>query len=205
MPPFAQGVVRDLRVRWALEEAGIPYVERLVGAEDLGTPGYRALQPFGQVPAIETDTFKLFESGAIVLHIAESSEALMPQDPVGRSRTTAWIFAALNSIEPRVQALAELDLFHAKEAWAPLRRPGALTAVEKRLGDLEGWLGERPYLEDRFTAADLMMTTVMRILRDTDLISVRPVLRDYQQRCEERPAFQKALADHLKPFAAPAA
>jgi glutathione S-transferase len=205
VPPFAQGVVRDLRVRWALEEAGIPYVERLVGAEDLGTPGYRALQPFGQVPAIETDTFKLFESGAIVLHIAESSEALMPRDPVGRSRTTAWIFAALNSIEPRVQALAELDLFHAKEAWAPLRRPGALTAVEKRLGDLEGWLGERPYLEDRFTAADLMMTTVMRILRGTDLISVRPVLRDYQQRCEERPAFQKALADHLKPFAAPAA
>src|SRR5712671_802631 len=126
VPPFARGLVRDFRVRWALEEAGIPYRERLIGPEDLASPGYRALLPFGQVPAIETDELKLFESGAIVLHIAERSEALMPSDAKGRARTSAWVFAALNSVEPAVQTLAELDLFHAKEAWAPAQRPAAV-------------------------------------------------------------------------------
>src|SRR6266481_4965519 len=106
VPPFAQGLVRDFRVRWALQEAGIPYRERLIGPADLASPGYRALQPFGQVPAIETDELKLFESGAIVLHIAERSETLMPRDPNGRERARAWMFAALNSVEPRIQGLA---------------------------------------------------------------------------------------------------
>src|ERR1700676_3829960 len=110
VPPFARGLVSDLRVRWALEEAGIPYRERLIGPEDQETADYRALQPFGQVPTIETDELKLFESGAIVLHIAEQSEALMPSDAKGRARTSAWAFAALNSVEPQVQNLAELDL-----------------------------------------------------------------------------------------------
>src|ERR1700728_1500580 len=102
VPPVAQGLVRDLRVRWALEEAGIPYRERLIGREDQATPAYRALQPFGQVPAIEMDELKLFESGAIVMHIAERSAALMPSDANGRARTSAWVFAALNSVEPRI-------------------------------------------------------------------------------------------------------
>src|SRR5689334_7294871 len=132
VPPFAQGLVRDLRVRWALEEAGIPYRERLIGAGDLATAGYRALQPFGQVPAIETDGFKLFESGAIVLYIAERSEALMPPDANGRARTTAWMFAALNSVEPAIQKLAELDFFHGGEPWAKEQRPAALALAEKR-------------------------------------------------------------------------
>ena len=104
VPPFAQGQVRDLRVRWALEEAGIPYREWLIGSEDLATAAYRALQPFGQVPAIETDELKLFESGAIVLHIAERCETLMPSDANGRARTIAWMFAALNSVEPPIMA-----------------------------------------------------------------------------------------------------
>src|SRR5271154_1537922 len=99
-PPFAQGLVRDLRVRWALEEAGIPYEERLIGPEDQASAAYRALQPFGQVPAIETGDLKLFEPGAILLHIAEQSEALMPAEANSRARTAAWVFAALNSIEP---------------------------------------------------------------------------------------------------------
>jgi len=205
VPPFAQGLVRDHRVRWALEEAGIPYRERLVGREDLETAAYRALQPFGQVPAIETDDFKLFESGAIVLHIAERSEALAPSDANGRARTVAWMFAALNSVEPAVQTLTELDLFHAGEAWATARRPEAVAAVQKRLSALEGWLGGRDYLEGRFTAGDLLMTTVLRILRHTDIVSERPALKAYQERCEARPAFKKSLADHLKPFAASAA
>jgi glutathione S-transferase len=205
VPPLAQGLVRDIRVRWALEEAGIPYQERLIGPEDQSTAAYRALQPFGQVPAIETDDLKLFESGAIVIHIAEKSEALMPSDPNGRARTSAWIFAALNSVEPQIQNLAELDLFHAREAWAPMRRPMAIEAAQKRLAAVENWLGNRDYLEDRFTAADLMMTTVLRILRHTDVVSGRPALKAYQERCEARPAFKKALADHLRPFEATAA
>src|ERR1700738_5015075 len=122
VPPFAQGQVRDLRARWALEEADIPYQQRLVGAEDPATAAYRALQRFGQVPAIETDELKLFESGAIVLHIAERCEALMPSDANGRARTKAWMFAALSSVEPPIQNLAGIDLFHAGEAWA-LARP----------------------------------------------------------------------------------
>jgi glutathione S-transferase len=202
VPPFAQGVVRDLRVRWALEEAGVPYQERLLSGADLGTPQYRALQPFGQVPAIETDDLKLFESGAIVLHIAEQSEVLMPKDPIGRARTTAWIFAALNSVEPQVQNLAEIDLFNAEQDWAKARRPAVVQAAQKRLAAVENWLGERDYLEQRFSAADLMMTTVLRILRQTDMLSERPILKAYKERCEARPAFQKALADQLKVFAA---
>jgi glutathione S-transferase len=202
VPPFAQGLVRDVRVRWALEEAGIPYQERLVGREDRATAGYRALQPFGQVPVIETDELKLFESGAIVLHIAEKSETLMPADANGRARTTAWVFAALNSVEPPVDKLAELDLFHSGEAWAVARRPMVVEMVQNRLGALEDWLDGRDYLEDRFTAGDLLMTTVLRVLRHTDIVSGRPTLKAYQQRCEARPAFQKALADHLKPFEA---
>jgi glutathione S-transferase len=200
VPPFAQGLVRDLRVRWALEEAGIPYREWLIGAEDKATAAYRALQPFGQVPAILEDELKLFESGAIVLHIAERSEALMPADANGRARARAWVFAALNSVEPAIQGLTEIDLFHAGEAWASDRRPMAVEAVQKRLGALEGWLGDRDHLEDRFTAGDLMMTAVLRILRHTDIVSARPALKAYQERCEARPAFRKALADHLKPF-----
>jgi glutathione S-transferase len=205
LPPFAQGLARDFRVRWALEEARIPYEARLIGPEDQASAAYRALQPLGQIPAIEADGLTLFESGAIVLHIAERSEALAPSDGHGLARTKAWIFAALNSVEPAVTTLAGLDLFHAGEAWAAASRPVAAQAVQKRLAALEQWLGGRDYLEDRFTAGDLLMTTVLRILRHTDIVSGRPTLRAYQERCEARPAFQRAMADHLKPYQAAAA
>src|SRR5262249_28370120 len=136
LPAFAQGLARDFRVRWALEEAGMPYEEWLIGPEDLASAAYRALQPFGPIPAIESDGLKLFESGAIVLPIAERSEALAPSDANGRARTTAWMFAALNSVEPSVINLAAVDLFHAGEAWAEERRPQAVEAVQKRLSAL---------------------------------------------------------------------
>ena len=200
VPAFARGLVRDLRVRWALEEAGIPYRERLIGPEDQTSDAYLALQPFGQVPAIETDGFKLFESGAILLYLAERSEALAPSDAAGKARATAWVIAALNSVEPAVDNYAELEFFHADEPWAAARRPEALALLLKRLDALEHWLGGRDYLEAGFTIGDLMMTTVLRSLRDTDIVVNRPVLRAYQERCEARPAFQKALADHLRPF-----
>lgn len=201
VPPFAQGLVRDLRVRWALEEAGLAYDERLIGREDQASAGYRALQPFGQVPAFEEDGLVMFESAAIVLHVAERSEALMPRDPKDRARTTTWMFAAMNTIEPAIQNLAELDLFHAGQEWANLRRPAAVDFVKRRLTSLSAWLDDRDYLENRFTATDLLMTTVLRILRHTDLLSQMPTLDAYRLRCEARPAFRKALADQMAPFA----
>ncbi len=201
VPPFAQGQVRDFRVRWALEEAGLDYEERLIGPEDQTSESYRGLQPFGQVPAYEEDGLVLFESGAIVLHVAERSDSLMPSDPSARARSKTWMFAALNTIEPHIQSLAEIDLFHAEEEWAKQRRPAAVEAVKARLADLSGWMDGRSYLEDRFTASDLLMTTVLRILRHTDLVAEIPVLEAYRLRCEARPAFRKAMADHMAPFA----
>jgi glutathione S-transferase len=201
VPPFAQGLVRDLRVRWALEEAGLPYEVRLIGREDQPTASYRALQPFGQVPVYEEDGLVMFESGAIVLHIAQRSEVLMPSDPKGRARTMTWVFAALNSIEPRIQGLSEIDLFSAGEEWGKLRRPAVIEAIKTRFKALSDWLGDRDYLEDRFTAGDLMMTTVLRIPRHTDLVAQFPNLEAYRLRCEARPAFQKALAGQMAPFA----
>src|SRR5215813_7610716 len=133
VPDFARGLVRDLRVRWALEEAGLPYQARLIGPEEQGSASYRAMQPFGQVPAYEEDGLVLFESGAILLHIAERSEALMPSDPKAQARVAAWMFPALNSIEPRIQNLAAIDLFHANEEWAKTRRPEELKFTQRRL------------------------------------------------------------------------
>jgi len=201
VPPFAQGLVRDLRVRWALEEAGLAYDERLIGPEEQASQAYRRLQPFGQVPVYQEGELALFESGAIVLHIANRSEVLMPSDAAGRARVTAWAFAALNSIEPHVQELAGIDLFYAEQEWAKLRRPGLVYWLQARLADLATWLDGHDYLEQRFTAADLLMSTVLRILRHTDLVTENPVLDAYQRRCEARPAFEKALADQLAPFA----
>src|SRR5262245_40924879 len=162
VPDFARGQVRDLRVRWALEEAGLPYGTRLLEQGDQDRPDYRVLQPFGQVPVFEEDGFVLFESGAIVLHIGEPSETLLPQDPGARARATQWLIAALNSIEPFVMNVSLIDLFYANEEWAKLRRPGAVEFVQKRLSALSQSLGDKPHLDgDRFTAGDLMMTSVL--------------------------------------------
>jgi glutathione S-transferase len=202
VPPFAQGLVRDHRVRWALEEAGLPYEERLLGPEEKKSESYRELQPFGQVPTYEEDGLVLFESGAIVLHIAERSEALMPRDPATRARVKTWVFAALNTVEPPIQGLAEIDLFNAGAEWAKQRRPAVVERVRDRLASLSAKLAGRDYLEGRFTAADLMMTAVLRILRHTELVAEVPVLEAYRLRCEDRPAFRKALADQMAPFKA---
>jgi glutathione S-transferase len=201
VPAFARGQVRDLRVRWALEEAGLPYRTRLLEQGDQDKPDYRALQPFGQVPILEEDGVVLFETGAIVLHIGERCEALLPKDPAARARATQWLIAALNSIEPHVMNVAVIDIFYADQEWAKLRRPGAVQFVEKRLAGLSKALGDKPYLDgDRFTAGDLMMSTVLRILRHTEIVTSDQRLAAYIERCTARPAFRRALDGQLGDF-----
>ncbi len=202
VPPFAQGLVRDHRVRWALEEAGLPYEAQLIDREVQGSDAYRELQPFGQVPVYQEDGIELFESGAIVLHVAEKSEALMPADPAGRARTRTWVLAALNTIEPHIQQLVACDIFHVGEEWTVARRPQVVEMIRKRLGELATALGDKDYLEGRFTAGDLMMASVLRILRHTDLVAERPNLQAYVQRCEARPAFRRAIAAQMAAFEA---
>jgi glutathione S-transferase len=201
VPEFAHGQVRDLRARWALEEAGIPYKTRLLKQGDQDNPDYRALQPFGQVPILLDGDFTLFESGAIVLYIGERSETLLPKDPVARAHATQWLIAALNSIEPFLMNVALLDLFYANEEWAKLRRPGAVDFAKRRLAGLSKSLGTNPYLDgDRFTAGDLMMTTVLRILNHTDIVTSDKRLTAYIDRCTARPAFKRALDAQVGDF-----
>jgi glutathione S-transferase len=201
VPEFARGQVRDLRVRWALEEAGVPYKTRLLEQGDQDKPEYRSLQPFGQVPVLEEDGLVLFESGAIVLHLGERSETLLPKEPAERARATQWLISALNSIEPFVMNVALIDFFYAKQEWAKLRRPDAVEFVRKRLSALSTSLGDKPFLDgDRFTAGDLMMTTVLRILKHTDVVSADKRLAAYVERCTARPAFKRALAAQMGDF-----
>jgi len=201
VPDFARGLVRDLRVRWALEEAGLPYRVRLLSQGQQDQPEYRSLQPFGQVPILEEDGLALFESGAIVLHIGERSDVLLPKDTGARARAIQWLIAALNSIEPHIMNVAVIDQIYPKEEWAKLRRPGAVKLVERRLGALGRSLGDKPFLDgDQFTAGDLMMTSVLRILRHTDIVTGEARLAAYLGRCTARPAFQRALEAQLKDF-----
>jgi len=203
VPDFAQGQVRDLRARWALEEAGLPYQSRLLAMGDQDKPEYRALQPFGQVPIFEENGFVLFESGAIVLHIGEQSETLLPKDTAARARATQWLIAALNSIEPWIMQVALIDLFYPNEEWAKARRPGALEFAHKRLSGLSNALGDKAFLDgDRFTAGDLMMATVLRILESETAKHAN--LAAYLKRCTARPAFQRALAAQMGDFKAAA-
>jgi len=165
---------------------------------DQDKPEYRALQPFGQVPIFDEDGQVLFESGAIVLHIGERSEALLPQDSAARARATQWLIAALNSIEPHIMNVAVIDLFHAGQEWAKLRRPGAVEFAQRRLRALAQALGNKPYLDgERFTAGDLLMTTVLRIMPE---LNVDPRLTAYVERCTARPAFKRALDAQLGDF-----
>ena len=199
-PARFQGQVRDLAVRWALEEAGRPYEVTLVGPDEQNTPSYRALHPFGKVPALEDGEVKLFESGAIVLYVAEQTP-LLPTAPAARARAIAWIFAALNSIDPDIIALCDIDHWAADEPWAKQRRPALAATVQARLDELSQYLSGRDYLVDHFGAADIMMIMVLRALRHTRMISDMPALRAYRDRCEARPAFQRALKDQLDAFA----
>jgi glutathione S-transferase len=201
VPAFAQGQVRDLRPRWALEEAGIPYAVRKLDATTERPADYFEEQPFGQVPSYRDGTVSLFESGAIVLHIGRDHEALLPADPAPRARATAWLIAALNSVEPYLAQLATIDVFAVGEEWARLRRHGVVEMIDKRLSRLSDALGDKPYLDgDRFTAGDLMMTSVLRIIDGKGLLDRYPNLVSYKARCQARPAFAAALAAQIADF-----
>lgn len=199
VPPFAQGHVRDLRVRWALEEAGLPYEANLIGRDDQISAEYRLWQPFGQVPAYRDGEVEIFESGAIVLHIAGKSDVLSPPDAAGRARTTTWVLAALNSIEPFVMELATIDFFHTGESWTKERRPQVVEMLSQRLKALDAWLDGKEHLDGRFSAGDLIMTTVLRSVPD-EILSAFANLSAYRERCLARPAFARALDAQMQPF-----
>jgi len=199
-PPTFQGQVRDLAVRWALEEAGLAYRELQLDDAQRRAPDYLARQPFGKVPAYREDGIDVFESGAIVLFIAER-HGLLPRDAATRERARAWIFAALNSIDPDVIALGDIDHFAAREPWAIARRPALVDSLLPRLASVAADLGTREYLVGEFSAADISMIMTLRGLRHTDLVARVRVLDAYRHRCESRPAFQRALADQMAAFA----
>jgi glutathione S-transferase len=201
VPPFATGLVRDLRVRWALEEIERPYRVRLLDALNPRPHEYFAEQPFGQVPAYRDEEVQLFESGAILIHLGLKDERLLPSDTNGRMRAIAWLIAALNSVEPMIFELVNIDLFNRGQDWAVQRRPQVVEKIAARLELLANALGDEEWLEGRFTIGDLMMVSVLRNLRKTDLVTGHPTLGPYVARAEARPAFQRALADQLEVFA----
>lgn len=198
VPEFAQGVVRDLRVRWALEEAGFDYKVRLLGAPR--PPEYLREQPFDQVPTFRDSKVSIFESGAIVQYIGEKCEALLPREAQARYRAIQWTYAAVNSVEPALMNVVLVDVFYAGEEWARLRRSGAMDFARLKLKRVSDWLGDRQWLEDRFTIGDLMMVTVFRLLRHTKIIEEFPNLTAYLERGQNRPAFEQALSDQLAAF-----
>jgi glutathione S-transferase len=200
VPEFAQGLVRDLRVRWALEEAGLDYRVRLLTQQR--PIEYLKEQPFDQVPSFNDGTVQIFETGAIVQYVGERSETLLPRDPQGKYRAIQWTYAALNSVEPAVQHRVLLDAFYGDQEWAKLRKPSADEFARLKLKRVSDRLGDNQWLEgDRFTIGDLMMVTVLRLANKGGLLSDTQNLSEYVRRGEARPAFQQALSDQLAVYA----
>jgi glutathione S-transferase len=203
VPEFARGFVRDMRPRWAFEEVGQPYAVNLIS--DSKTPDHRRLQPFGQVPTYRDDEVAIFESGAIVLRIAERAGKLIPVDAAPRMQALQWVAAALNSVEPYVMAIAINDIFEADREWSKARHGKVVEDLGTRLGDLQAALGQNIWLDgDEFTVGDLMMISVLGGLRGTPHLADFPILASYVARGERRPAHNKAMADHMATFDTPA-
>jgi len=201
VPTFAQGLVRDLRVRWALEEIGRPYRVRLLDATKPRPDEYFCEQPFGQVPTYRDEQVQLFESGAILIHIGMQDERLLPTDHAQKMRAIAWIIAALNSVEPAIFPVFMVNVFNKGESWTEDARPKFMERLHFRLKCMSDALGDKKWLEDRFTIADLLLVTVLRQLRGGNALDQYPNLVAYIARGEARPAFQQALADQLAVFA----
>ncbi|SDO26689.1 glutathione S-transferase family protein [Afipia sp. GAS231] len=201
-PDRGKGQARDMRVRWALEEVGQPYGVRLVSFSEMKEPAHRALHPFGQIPTYEEGDLALFESGAIVFHIAGRHSGLLPDDANARARAIAWMFAALSTIEPPIVDLGVAVLLERDRNWYAQRLPLVEDRIRGRLGELAERLGDADWLDGAFSAGDLLMVTVLRRLNGSAILQEYPVLSAYVARGEARPAFRRAFDAQLAVFTA---
>ncbi|RTZ47604.1 glutathione S-transferase family protein [Candidimonas sp. SYP-B2681] len=199
-PDRGKGQARDMRVRWALEEAGQPYNVRLVSFKAMKEPAHRALHPFGQIPTYEEGDLALFESGAIVFHIAERHAGLLPDDGNARARAITWMLAALNTMEPPIVEREQARYLEGGKTWYDQRLPILEDRVRVRLDQLSGRLGDADWLDGTFSAGDLLMVTVLRRLNGTDMLDEYPNLAAYVARGETRPAFRRAFDAQLAVF-----
>ena len=199
-PDRGKGLARDMRVRWALEEVGQPYDVRLVSFEEMKQPAHLALHPFGQIPTYEEDDLVLFESGAIVLHLAERHAGLLPDDANARARAITWMFAALNTVEPPIVERSMIGLLERDETWYAQRLPAVEGRLRKRLGELSRRLGDAEWLDGAFSAGDLMMVSVLLRSKSSGILDEYPNLSAYVARGEARPAYQRAFAAQLAVF-----
>lgn len=204
-PDEGQGLARDMRVRWALEEVGQPYDVRLVSFEAMKQPAHRALQPFGQIPTYEEGDLVLFESGSIILHIAGRHTGLLPVDPGARARAITWMFAALNTVEPPIVEREQVPYYEKDKPWYEARLPLIEDRVRDKLEELSACLGDADWLDGEFSAGDLLMVMVLRRLDGTGLREEFPNLVAYVARGEARPAYQRAFAAQHAVFEAASA
>ncbi|MCA1493508.1 glutathione S-transferase family protein [Sinorhizobium alkalisoli] len=201
-PDGGKGLARDMRVRWALEEVGRPYDVRLLSFKAMKEPAHLALHPFGQIPTYEEGDLALFESGAIVFHIAERHAGLLPDDANARARAIAWMFAALNTVEPPIFDRALARILERNEPWYEQRLRTLEASIRKRLDGLSSRLGDADWLEGEFSAGDLLMVTVLLRLKGSALLDEYPNLTAYVARGEARPAFKRAFDAQLAVFTA---
>lgn len=201
-PDRGQGQARDMRVRWALEEVGQPYDVRLVSFDEMKRPAHLALHPFGQIPTYEQGDLALFESGAILLHVAQGHPGLLPEDANARARAIMWIFAALDTVELPIVEWEQARYHERDRPWHQARLPLLEKRVRDRLDQLSRWLGDADWLDGGFTAGDLMMVTVLRRLEGSGIVDEYPNLSAYVARGEARPAYQRAFAAQLAVFEA---
>jgi glutathione S-transferase len=201
-PDRGRGLARDMPIRWALEEVGQPYDVRLVSFEAMKEPAHRALSPFGQIPTYEEGDLVLFESGAIVLHVAERHAGLLPLDANARARAITWMFAALNTVEPPIVDRQIAILVEGNETWGKQRLASVEDRIRKRLGELSSRLGDDDWLDGEFSAGDLLMVTVLRRLGSSGLLDEYPNLAAYVARGEARPAYKRAFDAQLAVFTA---
>ncbi|MET4570253.1 glutathione S-transferase family protein [Rhodanobacter soli] len=199
-PDRGQGLARDMRVRWALEEAGQPYEVRLVSFSAMKEPAHRAIHPFGQIPTYEEGDLALFESGAIVLHIAEHHAGLLPKDANARARAIAWMFAAVSTVEAPILDLQTAKFLEGDKPWSEQRLPLVKDRIRKRLGELSDRLGDADWLDGAFSAGDLMMVHALLRLKPSGMLDEYPSLAAYAARGEARPAFKRAFAAQLAVF-----
>jgi glutathione S-transferase len=201
-PDRGRGLARDMRVRWALEEADQPYEVRLVSFDAMKEPAHRALHPFGQIPTYEEGPLTLFESGAIVFHIAQRRAGLLHEEANTRARAISWMFAALNTVEPPILDLQTIKFLERDKSWYEERLPMVENRIRDRLGELSDHLGNAEWLDGAFSAGDLMMVAVLIRLRASGLLNEYPNLAAYVARGEARPAYQRAFAAQLAVFVA---